>query len=332
MAEPFRENSEGKLELFLHADELYRYSEPPKSSVRTAPLALAFPVHVRQIITVRLPDEWPVEPGTVNIENPAFKYRGQVAYAAGTLTLTYEYLALKDEVEPKALAKYLADRKRFYDDIGYRLTQNPKATAAGQHFAVAPLPLGVILLALGLGAWTGRRWLYHYDPEPAAVEPTAPVGIRGWLLLPALQAILVPFVMVVSTTIWGRFIGADLWYVLPDTVTAGYRTSAQPALLLIVGSQTLLLCWSIVVAILFFRKRSSVPMAYVMFMWAATITGAAVIAYVGLSGLDESFSLPGLAGTVVRDLVVASVWTRYMFKSARVRATFRTRLMAREQR
>jgi transglutaminase-like putative cysteine protease len=327
MAEPFRKNREGELELLLHADELYRYAEAPESSVRTAPLALAFPVHIRQIITVRLPDEWPAEPGTVSVENPAFKYRGQVAYEARTLTRTYEYQALRDEVEPKALAQYLADRKRFYDDIGYQLTWDPQAASAARLFAVAPLPLVVILLALGLGAWTGRR-LYRYDPEPAAVEPTAPVGIRGWLVLPALGAVLGPILMLISATLWGRFIGADLWHALPETVAAGYRWSAQPALLLIVGSQVLLLCWSIVVAVLFFRERSSLPVTYVTFIWVTTITNWAMFAYLGLAGLDKDFSLPGFAGKAAGDGLLAALWTTYLVRSARVRATFRARLEA----
>jgi transglutaminase-like putative cysteine protease len=325
MAEPFRRNSNEVLELLLHADELYRYAEAPESSVRTAPLALAFPVHVRQIITVRLPEEWPVEPSTVSVENPAFRYRGQVVYEARTLTLTYEYQALKDTVEPKALAKYLADRKRFNDDIGYQLTWDPQAAAVAQLFDVAPLPLVVILLALGLGAWSGRR-LYRYDPEPAAAAPTAPVGIRGWLLLPALGAILGPILLLVSAMVWGRFIGADLWHALPDTVAAGHRWSVQPVLLLIVGSQVLLLCWSIVLAVLFFAERSSVPMTYVTVMWVTTITTGAMLAYIGLTGLDKGFTLPKLAGQAAVDGLFAALWTMYMFRSMRVRATFRARL------
>jgi hypothetical protein len=325
MAEPFRKNSEGKLELILHADELYRYADPLESSVRTASLALEFPVNARQIITVHLPEDWPVKPSTMSVENPAFRYRGQVEYAARTLTLTYEYQALKDEVEPEALATYLADRNRFYDDIGYQLTQDANDSADSKPFAIAPLPLVAILLALGLGAWSGWRWFHRYDPEPAPAKVDAPQGIRGWLLLPALSAIVSPLVMVVSASTWGQFIGADLWHALPDTVAAGYRGSVQPVLLLIVGSQTLLLCGSIVVAMLFFRKRSSVPATFVGFMWVMTITSAAVITYLGLAGLDDESSLPNLVRSVSRDMIGAVVWTMYMLRSARVKATFRVR-------
>jgi transglutaminase-like putative cysteine protease len=325
MAEPFRENDAGELELVLHADELYRYGDALESSVRTSPLALAFPVHVTQVITAHLPEDWTIKPGKTAVDNPAFRYRGQIEYAARTLTLTYEYQALKDEVEPAALAQYQADRKRFYDDIGYQLTRDMDGAARSKPFAVAPLPLVAIVLALVLGGWSGWRWFHRYDPEPASAPAGAPVGIRGWLLLPALTAAVTPLVLLVSTATWGEFIGADLWHALPDTVTAAYRASVQPVLLLIVGSQTLLLCWSIVVAALFLRKRSSLPKTYVTFLWVTTIAGAATLAYIGLAGLDDEFALPELARTVASDAILAAVWTTYMFQSARVAATFRAR-------
>jgi transglutaminase-like putative cysteine protease len=326
MAEPFRKNDAGELELVLHADELYQYGDALESSVRTSPLALAFPVHVTQVITAHLPEDWTIKPDRTSVDNPAFRYRGQIEYAARTLKLTYEYQALKDEVAPEAMARYQADRKRFYDDVGYQLTRDMDGAARSKPFAVAPLPLIVIVLALVLGGWSGWRWFQRYDPEPAPAPAGAPVGIRGWLLLPALTVAVTPLVLLVSTATWGEFIGADLWHALPDTVTAAYRGSVQPALLLIIGSQTLLLCWSIVVAALFLRQRSSLPKTYVTFLWLTTITGTVALAYVGLVGLDEEFALPELARTVARDAIAAAVWTAYMFQSARVAATFRARV------
>jgi hypothetical protein len=132
--------------------------------------------------------------------------------------------------------------------------------------------------------------------------------------------------LLVSAMVWGRFIGADLWHALPDTVAAGHRWSVQPVLLLIVGSQVLLLCWSIVLAVLFFAERSSVPMTYVTVMWVTTITTGAMLAYIGLAGLDKGFTLPKFAGQAAVDGLFAALWTMYLFRSMRVRATFRARL------
>lgn len=155
------------------------------------------------------------------------------------------------------------------------------------------------------------------------------MGIRGWLLLPALQVVLLPLVIVASILAWGRFASADLWNALPLTVDAGYGWSAQPALLLLVGLQSLLLCWSIVVAMLFFRHRSSVPVVYVTLMVVTTVVYTCLTAYLGFSGLDADFSPVKAAGTFVRDLLVLALWTAYMFRSSRVRATFRARLPVR---
>lgn len=326
MPKPFRKNDDGELELTLHADELYRYADSLESSVRTAPLALTYPQHVTQVVTARLPEDWGVEPDSVTIENPAFRYHGTVEYAARTVTVKYEYEALKDEVAPKELARYLTDRKRFYDDIGYRLTKDEGGASAARPFSIAPVPLVAMLLALALGAWVGWRWLFRFDPEPAPVRPDAPSGIRGWLLVPALSAVATPLVLVFSVMIWGQFIGADVWHALPDRVAPAFRGTVHAALLLILASQALLMCWGIVLAILFFRKRSSVPRVFVTYLWAVTVTSVALQAYIGMAGLDDEYSLPKLMGESAGDVFFAVVWTAYFARSSRVAATFRGRL------
>jgi len=51
-----------------------------------------------------------------------------------------------------------------------------------------------------------------------------------------------------------------------------------------------------------------------------------VLTYIGLAGLDEEFTLPKHVGAAARDVIIAAAWTGYMFRSERVRATFRARL------
>lgn len=326
MPNPFRKNDDGELELTLHADELYRYADSLESSVRTAPLALSYPQHVTQVVTARLPEDWGVEPDTVAIKNPAFRYRGVVEYDARKVTVKYEYEALKDEVAPQELARYLADRKRFYDDIGYRLTKDGRGVAASKPFAIAPVPLVAMLLALALGAWTAWRLLFRYDPEPAPVRPDARSGIRGWLLVPALSVVATPLVLVFSVMVWGQFIGADVWHALPDRVAPAFRGSVHAALLLILASQAVLMCWGIVLAILFFRKRSSVPRVFVTYVWVVTAISVVLQAYIGTAGLDDEYSLAKLTGESAVNVFFASVWTACFVRSSRVAATFRERL------
>jgi transglutaminase-like putative cysteine protease len=116
----FTEKEDGALELFLHADEIYPFGKALRSSVRQAPLALEYPIQVHQGILVHMPEEWPIEPRTVTIENPAFRYSSEVSYSEQQhdLKLDYRYEALADHVQPADMDRYEKDRKRFYDDTG----------------------------------------------------------------------------------------------------------------------------------------------------------------------------------------------------------------------
>lgn len=156
----FTRNDEDSLVFFLHADELYRYSEPLDASVRASPLALEYPIHVRQKLVVHLPDEWTIEPETVTVDNPAFRYRSDVSYADRTLRIAYEYEALADHVSVAELAQYQEDRQRFYDDTGFRLSSHPEAadSSAEGLSGLAPAPVAATLLALVLSAWGAIRW------------------------------------------------------------------------------------------------------------------------------------------------------------------------------
>ena len=325
MKEPFRENDQGEIELDLHPDEVYRYAAPLDSSIRKAPLAIPFPAHVRQVITVQLPERWNVEPGVVKVENPAFRYRSQVAYSAHKLTLTYVYTSLTDTVEPHVLEKYIEDRKKVYDDLGYKLTKPIAAKAERAQFSVAPVPFLALVIALALGIWTSLRWILVCDPEPPEMPPDAPAGIRGWLLLPALQVVLLPVALAVSAVVWARFVGNELWTGLPDSVMPEFRAYAKPGLLAILAAHVVLCCWTAAAAFLFFRKRSSVPRVFVASLWIVSIVASGVLALQGLTGFQKDFSLGGFFATFARDMIGVVVWTAYMLQSKRVRATFRVR-------
>jgi uncharacterized membrane protein YhaH (DUF805 family) len=87
-----------------------------------------------------------------------------------------------------------------------------------------------------------------------------------------------------------------------------------------------LLCWCVVLVILFFRKRSSVPRVFTGVLWVVTLVGFATLAYIGLAGLDDEYSLAKLIRQSSGDVFFAAVWTAYFARSSRVAATFRERL------
>jgi len=319
---PFSRDATGLMSFYLHADELYAYANGSVSGQRRMPLGLEYPAQIRQRLVVHLPEEWQVEPEVTVIENPAFRYRSEARYANRTLEVTYDYQALADHVPPEALAAYEADRSRFYDDLGYVLTYDD---GSGGPLAVAPVPLVALLLALGVGIW-GARKVYRYDPEPRPGMPDDPRGIRGWLLLPAFGCILAPIALGIIVASWLPFLDADVWYNVPNIVVDAHRPWVQAALLGIVAAGVLVFIGSIVVAVLFFRKRSSAPTGYIALLWVGAAFPFALVWWGVSAGLDTDTTLTQANVELGRDLIFALLWTLYMLKSRRVRSTFVRRL------
>lgn len=319
----FVPNAAGLLELSLHADEIYSYAEPLGAGGRDAPLALEYPIRVRQSIRALLPEEWYIEPHTVAVDNPAFRYRAGVEYAAKTLLLTYEYEALADYVAAPAIPRLEADRAKMYENLGYQLTYN-RGLASGD-LAVAPVPMLVALLSLAISIWWAVRYGYRYDPQPHQAAATAPVGIRGWLLIPALSVIVMAGVCAFVLVAWLPTIEANAWRGLPLIVEDAYASWIQPAVVVVVAGSTVLAVASVLSAVLFFAKRTSGPAVFVAVAWAGVAFWTAVTAWSLLSGLDTETRADAFGREATRDVIGTLIWTAYMLSSKRVAATFTRR-------
>jgi transglutaminase-like putative cysteine protease len=328
LGKTFTKNEEGQLEFFLQADELYRYSRTLKSSVRKVPLAITYPIRVQQTVRAILPAKWPVQDETVKIENPAFRYQSTVSYSeqggSPQLTADYRYVALSDTVAVADLAKYEEDRKRVYDDLGYYI--RPIAKSSSRQVQLAPLPRIVLLLSLALGTWIALRWLHRFDPEPASTPDDAPVGIRGWMLLPAFVVIVSPFATGLELYEWARYLDVDRWYTLHDSAAGPFKPWAQIAMLVIAACGTLLMVGHGLLAWVFFTRRTSAPGIFVSMCWAAAALNIVVSAFLTASHLG--FQMPPIrsAGQVIGGLVRAGIYTAYMVLSKRAKATFVMRL------
>jgi len=305
----------------FHPDRLYGMAQAPQWTVRTAPMELEFPIEIRQTITVHLPDSWKIKPEIVVIDNPAFHYRSEVEYSNRKLVLTYEYQSLRDQVAPEELERYLTDRRRVLDDLGFSLTRDPQAVA-NDRFAIAPVPFFVIVLALALGTWLAYSRVYRFDPVPEPTQWGAPVGIRGWLLLPALSIVATPLVCIFVVAEWSRFVDADMWYAIPRIVSPAYAHVAQAVITLGIALIAVALPCSTAVALLLFRKRSSVPFWHIVLMWTFTIHTAVFFGVLQLMGVDVGEPVAKTVTDAVKDFMASAVWTTYLLRSRRVKATF----------
>jgi transglutaminase-like putative cysteine protease len=321
----FVKGKDGALELALMAHELRRFGTTLNSTVRTAPLAVEYPMHLRQLISVQLPQAWAISDDKVAIDDPAFRYRSAVSHASRAVTLTYDYQALADFVAASQVSTYTANRDRLFDDLSYRLTKNTRPPTP-RRLAIAPAPFAAIALSILAGLWGAWRWWYRYDPEPASSEPNAPRGIRGWLTLPALSMIFAPIIWTGLIGVYGLYINADVWYTLPTMVPDAFRSWVQPLFLVLAGVGGVISVFYGTTAILFFRRRTSAPAFYILASWLAIFYAPGVEAFFETINLGDAATKMTPGKDLLTGCVRGVIWTAYMVRSRRVQATFVERL------
>jgi transglutaminase-like putative cysteine protease len=325
---------DGRKEFFLQPDEMYRYASRLKSSVRSTPLAIPYPADVHQTIRVILPRKWGIEDDSVQIDNPAFHYASSVRYTeAGTspeLVLDYQYQALSDVVEVAALAQYLKDRRSMDDDLGYTIREPrdppnpgtvkvdlPKALPIPELLEPITLPADVrwiILIALICGGLQALRRGYRWDPATKWIDPSWPVGIRGWLIPFAILTVSYVFVWLFYLRLAAAHLDVHVWARRPGDV--------RVVLLWFTIVGVLIEIAIVLTAVLFFKRRSSVPALVIGTRSATWLFGLTLRIYLAAEHLLGDLTVSEVLWDAKYSWILPAVFFAYFTCSKRVKATF----------
>jgi hypothetical protein len=134
------------------------------------------------------------------------------------------------------------------------------------------------------------------------------VGIRGWLILPAIG-----FTLGLVLGVVGLIAALGLY---GDVVKAGYGGIYTLEILVIFG----LLGFTVYAAILFFRKKSNAPQTIITLL-IVSIVASGVLLIIELGAGAEPFAVE-TGKQLVRDIIGAAIWIPYFRVSNRVKATF----------
>jgi Protein of unknown function (DUF2569) len=189
-----------------------------------------------------------------------------------------------------------------------------------------------VILSLAIGIWIAIRFVNRFDPEPVGGVPDSPVGIRGWLLLPAFVVIVTPIVSGLAFYSWARFLDVDRWHTLQDTAVGPLKPWVQVIALVLVVFGTLLLVGQVILVSLFFRKRSSAPGICIVVCWATVVLTTGVSVFMMGAHIGGKVSPAMVVGELVGGVVRVGGYTAYMLLSKRVRATFVVRYVGRGRR
>ena len=126
----FETEKEGKQKFYVNPDSITDALQAPDLPERTTPLALDFPNFLSSRVQLLLPAAWDVDAQVVKIDTAFFHYNSRVSYLDKTITLDYEYKALKDHVPVAQLPAYIKELERAENDSYFHISRQ-----AGMKFA-----------------------------------------------------------------------------------------------------------------------------------------------------------------------------------------------------
>ena len=131
------------------------------------------------------------------------------------------------------------------------------------------------------------------------------VGIRGWLILPAIGFVmgLIYFPVMLSAS-------------LPNVARAGYGGIQAIEPMVLFG----MLCFMIYAATLFFRRKRNAPGTIIILLIAGLLTG--VLLHVIKLVVGTEVITVNTVEWLVKGIIKTPIWIPYFLVSKRVKATF----------
>ena len=317
----FVEKNNGKRRFEINPDAVAALAKAPKLVVRSSPLTVAHPRNVHYRATVLLPEDWNIDNDIVNVQDAAFVYSSKIEAVGRRFTAEYDFRTLADHVDAARVPEYARNLERVRDDIGYRLTSGgtvvePESTGSINIILIIAALLGAA------GGYLSLGYLRRRVPPVEPIDPDAPSGITGWLLIPLLNVCILPVIIARALYQYRSHLEIQTWNAIGDGAGELAVQLLQIGHFTLVASGVALLMVAGYSAFLFFTRRRSFPFTWVLLLWAwAAWLFLDRVLVMGLPG-DNSSDISSTGKEFIRSLVFSVIWTIYMRRSQRVAATF----------
>ncbi len=336
----WKHNDERKrLEATSYVPDMEDMLKQPHATLRSDPLLLQHPVDVTVNSVWLLPEEWTLTPDSENIDDPAFKFEHHLSLVDNKRKVveTDHFVSRADFVAGADAQRYAANLEKARQALG--ITLSMRDAVAGEP-AQAANPPGIMerfnwsiaMLALTLTAlliWLAQR-LYRYDPVPGAVTDPGIQGIGGWLLLPALGIFVQPLKILKDLVDLAPSYAADTWMQLTTAGQPSYHAMWAPTLLFELTANLGLLVFSVLLLILFVKKRSSLPYVFVAFQVGALLVTVTDNLVANLIPAVKQTSAISNWAVAIKQGISLAIWGSYFMMSQRVKSTFVHTLRARK--
>jgi len=281
--------------------------ELPKSANRTMEYLVGDLEEFYQTTQVVLPENWNITPYQNTIEAGAFIYDNKIFGAGNTVVVEHTLKRLKNIIPALEVTELLKKKDEVMKELSFYVTYT------GQNKGSSNLGLLSILLALiitGFWIYFGTKLYQNYDPDPWIYSENKSIG--GWLVFPALGLLASPVLMVINIFEVAYF-SEQTWI--------NVNTHGNALRFLFVSEMVYNFCFlgfSLLLILLFFRRRTSVPKLMVVF-YVISISITILDNFAAyLINMDFDFE----TREIIRATAAAVIWIPYFIKSERVKSTF----------
>ena len=159
------------------------------------------------------------------------------------------------------------------------------------------------------------------EVQPGDQEPVR--GLAGWLILVGLGLVLSPIIITFRLVdLYSGVFGSGAWPLLTTPGAVAYNPYWKSLVLGELLANFTLAMASIILMVLFFRRKRQFPMLYVGFVLCGLLFLVVDAFALGLVMPQQPAFDADTVQNLVRPTLHALIWIPYMFVSRRVRATF----------
>lgn len=288
----------------------------PVSTKRSMPYYLGQPYSYTQKTVINMPEQWNITNSDKVIEGNGFTYKSSVKGFGSTIKIDHSYELESEMIAGDKVSDLLAKNDQISNDLSFMISYDKNL----EGFKFSWASILILLLALGLGIFFFLKLYRNFDPEPHAHFEEKPIG--GWLILPAIGLVLTPLVVLVQI-LGENPMNQNTWSALYQL-----NSDASIALPVLYGAEQLynylFLIFSILLIVLFFKKRTSLPKLMIIFYAVSVVIPILdhilmeVLAPNLLSEADARASYAEMSKNFVR----SAIWIPYFLLSDRVKHTF----------
>ena len=318
--------NDGEMVGQFYALELQDLLQRPSTTRRTMPLAVSHLSHMTHTTEVFLPEEYTIEPRSIRIENVALQFSHSIQYSKRKLRIHHEFKTLADHVSAEDCEVYLRDLDEIEQLLGFEIF-----TSAGRltptYLESMNWPIVMILILAGgasvlvaIRVYRVRRPAVRENIDETMEESNE---IVGWLILLGLLLASAPVVLIGNLILACMdTLGVESWVSLTTPGLSKYHPAHAPVLLLEGCANIILLTMSVLIVVLFFKKRRVFPVVFTLYALFGVLVKLLDLAVTTLIFDSPPLQLAWDYALLAIFIAGGAFWAIYLLCSRRARETF----------